>query len=56
MLENFTWYKQSAFRFKGERLVMYIDPWGLDGDLPPADVPVMTGNGLPPARPASRRR
>ncbi len=42
MLENFTWYKQSAFRFKGERLVVYIDPWGLDGDLPPADVVLIT--------------
>ena len=42
MLENFIWYKQSAFRFKGERLVMYIDPWGLQGDLPPADLVIIT--------------
>jgi L-ascorbate metabolism protein UlaG (beta-lactamase superfamily) len=38
MLDRFTWYKQSAFRWKGERLVVYIDPWGLIGDLPQADL------------------
>lgn len=42
MLDSFTWYKQSAFRWKGERLVVYIDPWGLEGDLPPADVVLIT--------------
>jgi L-ascorbate metabolism protein UlaG (beta-lactamase superfamily) len=42
VLEAFTWYKQSAFRWKGEKLVVYIDPWGLDGDLPPADLLLIT--------------
>jgi L-ascorbate metabolism protein UlaG (beta-lactamase superfamily) len=42
MLEAFTWYQQSAFKWKGERLVLYIDPWGLGGDLPPADVILIT--------------
>ena len=42
MLEAFTWYQQSAFKWKGERLVLYIDPWGLDGDLPPADLVLIT--------------
>src|SRR5919204_5333223 len=42
MLEAFTWYKQSAFRWKGERIVVYIDPWGLQGDLPPADLILIT--------------
>jgi len=42
MLESFTWYKQSAYRYKGERLVVYIDPWGLAGDLPPADLLLIT--------------
>ena len=42
MLENITWYKQSAIRWKNERLVLYIDPWGLQGDLPPADVVLIT--------------
>ncbi|MDE3193703.1 MAG: MBL fold metallo-hydrolase [Chloroflexota bacterium] len=38
LLKAFTWYKQSAFRWKGERLVVYIDPWGLTGELPQADL------------------
>lgn len=42
MLEAFTWYQQSAFRWKGERIVLYIDPWGLGGDLPPADLVLIT--------------
>lgn len=42
MLEAFTWYQQSAFRWRGERLVVYIDPWGLGGDLPPADLVLIT--------------
>jgi L-ascorbate metabolism protein UlaG (beta-lactamase superfamily) len=42
MLDAFTWYKQSAFRFKGEKLALYIDPWGLEGDLPPADLLLIT--------------
>ena len=42
MLENITWYKQSALRWKNERLVVYIDPWGLTGDLPPADLVLIT--------------
>jgi L-ascorbate metabolism protein UlaG (beta-lactamase superfamily) len=42
MLEKFTWYKQSAFRWRDERLVLYIDPWGLKGDLPPADLVLIT--------------
>ena len=42
MLENITWYKQSAIRWKNERLVVYIDPWGLTGDVPPADLVLIT--------------
>lgn len=42
MLESFTWYKQSAFRWKGDGLVVYIDPWGLSGDLPQADLVLIT--------------
>ncbi len=41
MLEGFTWYKQSAYRWKGDKTV-YIDPWGLKGDLPPADLILIT--------------
>ncbi len=28
MLERFTWFRQSAFRFAGDGLTVYIDPWG----------------------------
>lgn len=42
MLERFTWYKQAAYRWKGDSLVVYIDPWGLTGDLPPADLVLIT--------------
>jgi len=41
VLEGFTWYRQSAFRWKGEKIV-YIDPWGLGGDLPQADLILIT--------------
>ncbi len=42
LLDAFTWYKQSAFRWHGERLVVYIDPFGLSGELPPADLVLIT--------------
>src|SRR2546429_7474950 len=42
MLDAFTWYKQSTFRWKGEKLVVYIDSWGLEGELPPADLLLIT--------------
>lgn len=42
MLERFTWYRQSAYRWKGDSLVVYIDPWGLTGDLPEADLVLIT--------------
>lgn len=42
MLDAFTWYQQSAFKWKDERSVVYIDPWGLGGDLPPADLVLIT--------------
>ncbi len=28
MLERFTWFRQSAMRFAGDGLTVYIDPWG----------------------------
>jgi L-ascorbate metabolism protein UlaG (beta-lactamase superfamily) len=34
MLERFTWFKQSAFLWKGDGLVVYIDPWGVTTDDP----------------------
>ena len=37
MLERFTWYRQSAFRWQDDERTVYIDPWGTPGDAPPAD-------------------
>src|SRR3989442_113018 len=42
MLEAFTWYKQSTFQWKGEKLVVYIDSWGLTDDLQKADLLLIT--------------
>jgi L-ascorbate metabolism protein UlaG (beta-lactamase superfamily) len=41
LMNGFTWYQQSAFRFKGDK-TFYIDPVGLAGDLTPADVIFLT--------------
>src|SRR3989441_10929623 len=41
-LAAFTYYKQSAFRWKGADKIVYIDPWGLPGDLRPADLVLIT--------------
>ena len=41
MLERFTWFRQSAFRWVGEGLVLYIDPWGVTDEVP-ADVILIT--------------
>jgi L-ascorbate metabolism protein UlaG (beta-lactamase superfamily) len=42
MLEKFTWYKQSAYKWKGEGITIYIDPWGLRAQEEPADVIFIT--------------
>jgi L-ascorbate metabolism protein UlaG (beta-lactamase superfamily) len=43
MHEKLTWYKQSAYKWKGEGLTIYIDPWGLrKGQEDPADVVFIT--------------
>jgi len=41
MLDRFTWYRQSAYLWRGDDLNVYIDPWGVTGD-PPADVVFIT--------------
>ncbi len=41
MLERFTWFRQSAFRWQGDDLTVYIDPWGTTGDFP-ADLILIT--------------
>ncbi|MDQ6714023.1 MAG: MBL fold metallo-hydrolase [Candidatus Dormibacteraeota bacterium] len=42
MLEKFTWYKQSAYKWKGDGMTVYIDPWGLRDQEEPADVIFIT--------------
>jgi len=41
LLHRFTWFRQSAFRWSGDALTVYIDPWGVTGD-DPADVIFIT--------------
>jgi L-ascorbate metabolism protein UlaG (beta-lactamase superfamily) len=38
MLDRFTWLRQAAFRWAGDGLTVYIDPWGVGDDDPPADL------------------
>src|SRR5207237_1631262 len=42
MLEKFTWYKQSAYKWKGEGITVYIDPWGLRPQEESADLIFIT--------------
>src|SRR5438046_5696488 len=41
MLDRFTWFKQSAYLWRGDGLNVYIDPWGVT-DAVPADVVFIT--------------
>lgn len=40
MLDRFTWFRQSAYRWDGDGLTVYIDPWEAEG--PQADVIFIT--------------
>jgi L-ascorbate metabolism protein UlaG (beta-lactamase superfamily) len=42
VLERFTWFRQSAYRWSDGELVVYIDPWGIDSDARPADLILIT--------------
>lgn len=42
MLERFTWFRQSAFRWTDGERTIYIDPWGTPQDAPPADLILIT--------------
>jgi L-ascorbate metabolism protein UlaG (beta-lactamase superfamily) len=42
MLDRFTWYRQSAFRWTDAVRTIYIDPWGTVEDEPAADVIFIT--------------
>jgi L-ascorbate metabolism protein UlaG (beta-lactamase superfamily) len=41
MIERFTWFKQSAYLWRGDGIAVYIDPWGVTTD-DPADVVFIT--------------
>ncbi len=41
MLERFTWFKQSAYRWRGDGITVYVDPWGIT-EQSPADVIFIT--------------
>jgi L-ascorbate metabolism protein UlaG (beta-lactamase superfamily) len=41
MLDRFTWFKQSAYLWRGDSINVYIDPWGVT-DVVPADVVFIT--------------
>lgn len=42
MLEGFTWFRQSAMRYTGDGLRLFIDPWGTDPGDGPADLILIT--------------
>jgi L-ascorbate metabolism protein UlaG (beta-lactamase superfamily) len=42
VLERFTWYRQAAFRWAGDGLTGYIDPWDVPEGHDPADVIFIT--------------
>ncbi|MEA2557892.1 MAG: hypothetical protein QOG88_1430 [Actinomycetota bacterium] len=42
MLDRFTWFRQSAFRWTDGNRVVYIDPWGTEEGAPTADLILIT--------------
>jgi L-ascorbate metabolism protein UlaG (beta-lactamase superfamily) len=42
MLERLTWFRQSAMRYAGDGLTIYIDPWGTAADDAKADLILIT--------------
>lgn len=42
MLERFTWFRQSAFRYRGDGLTVYLDPWGTTPEDATADLILIT--------------
>jgi L-ascorbate metabolism protein UlaG (beta-lactamase superfamily) len=42
VLENVTWFRQSAMRFSTNGRTIYIDPWGTADDDPKADLILIT--------------
>lgn len=42
MLDRFTWFKQASYRWAGDGLSVYIDPWNVPEGHEPADVIFIT--------------
>lgn len=42
MLDAFTWYKQSAYKWQGDGLTVYIDPWDVPDGEPAGDLVLIT--------------
>jgi L-ascorbate metabolism protein UlaG (beta-lactamase superfamily) len=42
VLENITWFRQSAMRFTRDGRTIYVDPWGTAEDDPKADLILIT--------------
>jgi L-ascorbate metabolism protein UlaG (beta-lactamase superfamily) len=42
VLDSFTWFRQSAYRYVEDGLTVYIDPWGVEEDAPTADLIFIT--------------
>jgi L-ascorbate metabolism protein UlaG (beta-lactamase superfamily) len=42
VLDRVTWFKQSAMRWAGDGLIVFIDPWGVRPDDTPADLILIT--------------
>jgi L-ascorbate metabolism protein UlaG (beta-lactamase superfamily) len=42
MLEHVTWFRQAALRFADGQRTVYVDPWGIPNEAPPADVILIT--------------
>jgi L-ascorbate metabolism protein UlaG (beta-lactamase superfamily) len=42
LLDRFTWYRQASYRWAGDGLTVYIDPWQVPEGQDPADVIFLT--------------
>jgi L-ascorbate metabolism protein UlaG (beta-lactamase superfamily) len=42
VLDRFTWYRQAAYRWAGDGVTVYIDPWQVPEGQDPADVIFLT--------------
>ena len=42
MLDRVTWFRQSALRWADDERTIYVDPWGVGENAPPADLILIT--------------